>query len=144
SEARMNVPGRADGNWGWLCTEDMLRPDIFERLRRLTEKFKRLPGPRPGTPAVRPPKRATTMSVTPLRQRPAWKALETHYKKVHDLHLQELFAEDPRRGERLTLEAVGIYLDYSKNRVTDETLKLLLKLADECNLRGHIDAMFRG
>jgi glucose-6-phosphate isomerase len=143
SEARMNVPGRPDGNWGWRCTEDMLRPDVFERLRRLTEKFKRLPGQQ-AVAAARPPKREPTMTVTPLRQRPAWKALEAHYKKVHDLHLQELFAEDSGRGERLTVEAAGIYFDYSKNRVTDETLKLLLKLADECGLRNHIDAMFRG
>jgi len=84
------------------------------------------------------------MSTTPLRQRPAWKALETHYQKVRDLHLRQLFAEDPRRGERLAAEAAGVYLDYSKNRVTDETVTLLLRLADECGLRARIDAMFRG
>ena len=80
----------------------------------------------------------------PLRQRPAWKALEAHYREIKDLHLRKLFADDPRRGERLTAEAVGLYLDYSKNRVTDETLKLLVRLADECGLRDRIDAMFRG
>jgi glucose-6-phosphate isomerase len=80
----------------------------------------------------------------PLSARPAWKSLEAHHRKVRDLHLRKLFADDPRRGERLTAEAVGIYLDYSKNRVTDETLKLLLQLAEECGLRGRIDAMFRG
>jgi glucose-6-phosphate isomerase len=85
-----------------------------------------------------------TTASAPLTQRPAWKALAAHYQQVRDLHLRRLFADDPRRGERLTLEAVGIYLDYSKNRVTDETLRLLLRLAEECGLRGRIDAMFRG
>jgi glucose-6-phosphate isomerase len=88
--------------------------------------------------------RDPTMSATPLRQRPAWKALEDHYPKVKGLHLRQLFADDPRRGERLTAEAIGIYLDYSKNRVTDETLGLLLGLARECGLRQRIDALFRG
>src|SRR5437879_1348638 len=81
---------------------------------------------------------------TPLRQRPAWKALEAHYREIKDLHLRKMFADDPRRGERLTAEAAEIYLDYSKNRVTDETLRLLVRLADECGLRDRIDAMFRG
>src|SRR6202171_6328725 len=84
------------------------------------------------------------MSTTPLRQRPAWKALEAHYGQVKDLSLRKLFADDPKRGERLTAEAAGVYLDYSKHRVTDETLTLLLRLAEECGLRGRIDAMFRG
>src|SRR5262249_993222 len=84
------------------------------------------------------------MSPAPLRQRPAWKALESHAQKVRDLHLRKLFADDPKRGDRLTLEAVGIFLDYSKNRITDETLRLLLQLAEESGLRGRIDAMFRG
>jgi glucose-6-phosphate isomerase len=84
------------------------------------------------------------MSTQPLRQRPAWKALETHYREVGDLQLRKLFADDPARGQRLTLEAVGIYLDYSKNRVTDDTLRLLGQLADESALRERIDAMFRG
>jgi glucose-6-phosphate isomerase len=75
---------------------------------------------------------------------PAWKALETHYAKVKDVHLRTLFAQDPRRGERLTLEAAGIYLDYSKHRITDETLRHLLQLAGEAGLRARIDAMFRG
>jgi glucose-6-phosphate isomerase len=79
-----------------------------------------------------------------LRNYPAWKALEAHYQKARELHLRELFAEDPKRGERLTLEAAGLYLDYSKNRVTDETLKLLLQLAEEGGLRARIDAMFSG
>src|SRR5712691_483876 len=80
----------------------------------------------------------------PAVKRQAWKALESHYKKVSTLHLRQLFAEDPNRGERMTVEAVGLYLDYSKNRVTDETLKLLLQLAAESGLRARIDAMFRG
>src|SRR5262249_53199475 len=76
--------------------------------------------------------------------RPAWRSLETHYQKVKDLHLRRLFADDPKRGERMTTEAVGIHLDYSKHRITDETLKLLLQLAEESQLRARIDAMFRG
>jgi glucose-6-phosphate isomerase len=80
----------------------------------------------------------------PLKKRTAWKALEAHYKKVRKLHLRDLFAEDPLRGERLTAEAAGLYLDYSKNRVTDETLALLFQLAEESGLRGWIDVMFRG
>ena len=75
------------------------------------------------------------MSMTPLRDRPAWKALEAHYQKMRDRHLRELFADDPGRGERLTAEAAGLFLDYSKNRVTDETLKLLVQLAEESGLR---------
>jgi len=86
----------------------------------------------------------TTASTQPLTQRPAWKALEAHFGEVRDRHLRELFAEDPRRGERLTAEAAGLYLDYSKNRITDETLRLLVNLAEECGLRERIDAMFRG
>src|SRR6266487_5947862 len=85
-----------------------------------------------------------TTNSTPLTQRPAWKALEEHYQRVRELHLRTLFAEDPKRGERLALEAAGIYLDYSKNRITDETLRLLLELAESAGLRGRIDAMFRG
>src|SRR2546426_11249693 len=82
--------------------------------------------------------------IEPLTKREAWKALQTHYKKVRELHLRNLFADDPKRGERMTAEAVGLYLDYSKNRVTDETLKLLIELAQESGLQSRIDAMFRG
>jgi glucose-6-phosphate isomerase len=85
-----------------------------------------------------------TAAIQPLTARPSWKALESHYQKVRQYHLRQLFADDPKRGERLTLEAVGLYLDYSKNRVTDETLKLLLQLAEGAGLRARIDAMFRG
>jgi glucose-6-phosphate isomerase len=85
-----------------------------------------------------------TTGIQSLTGRPGWKALKSHHQKVRELHLRQLFADDPKRGERLTAEAVGLYLDYSKNRVTDETLKLLLQLADESGLRGRIDAMFRG
>ncbi|HYS94571.1 MAG TPA: hypothetical protein VEL48_14145, partial [Candidatus Acidoferrales bacterium] len=85
-----------------------------------------------------------TADKLPLTARPAWKALQGHYEKVKDLHLKELFASDPKRGERLTAEAVGIFLDYSKHRITDETLALLLQLAEESGLRERIDAMFRG
>ena len=80
----------------------------------------------------------------PLRQRPAWAQLEAHFQKLKSLHLKQLFAQDPKRGEKFALEAAGIYLDYSKNRITDETLSLLLQLAQESGLRGQIDAMFRG
>jgi glucose-6-phosphate isomerase len=75
---------------------------------------------------------------------PAWQALENHSLKVRDLHLRKLFADDPMRGERMKAEAIGIYFDYSKHRVTDETLRLLLQLAEESGLRARIDAMFRG
>src|SRR5262249_23328857 len=77
-------------------------------------------------------------------ERHAWNALVAHYQEVRELHLRKLFADDPTRGERMTIEAVGLYLDYSKNLVTDETLKLLVQLADESGLRERIDAMFRG
>jgi glucose-6-phosphate isomerase len=83
-------------------------------------------------------------SIPPLTTRPAWKALTEHSAKVKGLHLRQLFADDPGRGERLTLEAAGLFLDYSKNRVTEETLRLLVQLAEECGLRARIDAMFRG
>ena len=80
----------------------------------------------------------------PLTERPAWKALETHYQQLREVHLRQLFADDPQRSEHLSAEAVGLYLDYSKNRITRETLKLLLQLAKESGLRARIDAMFRG
>jgi glucose-6-phosphate isomerase len=85
-----------------------------------------------------------TAGAQSLTARPAWKTLEAHHQQVWGLHLRKLFADDPRRGERMTAEAVGIFLDYSKNRITDETLKLLLQLAQESGLRARIDAMFRG
>jgi glucose-6-phosphate isomerase len=85
-----------------------------------------------------------TAQIAPLTERQAWKALGGHYQNVRELHLRKLFADDPKRGERMTAEAVGLYLDYSKNRITDETLKLLLQLAEESGLRARIDAMFRG
>src|SRR5258708_13502607 len=84
------------------------------------------------------------MSQTPFRDLPAWKALEAHYEQIRDVHLRQLFTDDPRRGERLTLEAESVYLDYSKNRVSDETLRLLVRLAEDAGLRARIDAMFRG
>src|SRR5215471_56631 len=83
-------------------------------------------------------------TIQPLTERQAWNALAAHQQKVRELHLRQLFAEDPTRGERMTAEAVGFYLDYSKNRITNETLTLLLQLAEESGLRGRIDAMFRG
>ena len=85
------------------------------------------------------------MSETPKKRsvgkRPSWRALSSLYKTVSKLHLRDLFADDPGRGERMTVEAVGLFLDYSKNRITDETLKLLLRLAEQARLRKRIDAM---
>jgi glucose-6-phosphate isomerase len=81
---------------------------------------------------------------TSLKRLPAWKALAEHSKEIEKLHLRELFANDSTRGEKLTAEGAGLFLDYSKNRVTETTLKLLLQLAEACDLRGRIDAMFRG
>jgi glucose-6-phosphate isomerase len=86
----------------------------------------------------------TRAAATPLTQRPAWQALAEHCASIRDLHLRQIFAEDPQRGERLNAEGAGIYLDYSKNRVTGDTLKLLVNLAEECNLRERIEAMFTG
>jgi len=82
--------------------------------------------------------------ITPLTKLPAWKALEEHYAKVRDLHLRQLFAEDAKRGDLFKLEALGLYFDYSKHRITSETVELLLALAEQSGLRQHIDAMFRG
>ena len=81
---------------------------------------------------------------TSLSERPAWQALAAHYQKIRDMQLRQIFVDDPARGERFTAETGGIFLDYSKNRITDETLKLLVQLAEESGLRTHIDAMFSG
>lgn len=83
-------------------------------------------------------------SAPPLTERPGWKALERHYAQICGLHLRQLFDREPRRGERLAAEAAGVFLDYSKNRITGETMRLLAALADECDLRGRIAGMFRG
>ena len=83
-------------------------------------------------------------TVKPLTQRLAWKALAAHHKQIQKLHLRKLFADDAKRGQRFTAEAAGLFLDYSKNRITDQTLKLLLQLAEESGLRGKMDAMFSG
>src|SRR5262245_61141149 len=83
-------------------------------------------------------------TIAPLTRRPEWAALKEHYQKIQPMHLRDLFAADPRRGERLTADAVGIYLDYSKHRITDETLDLLVQLAEASGLREHIEAMFSG
>src|SRR6266446_5479120 len=82
--------------------------------------------------------------VAPLQKRKAWKSLQSHYKKVRELHMRDLFANDPKRGERMSVEAVNLFLDYSKNRITDETIKLLVELAEESGLQSRIGAMFRG
>jgi len=87
---------------------------------------------------------ANSQSAEPLTESTAWKALDAHYEQVRGVHLRDLFASDPGRGERLTAEGAGLFLDYSKNRITDETVKLLIQLARECGLQSRIDAMFRG
>jgi glucose-6-phosphate isomerase len=87
---------------------------------------------------------STTTYFSQLTRLPAWQAIEAHYQKIRDLHLRKLFADDPMRGERLKVEAIGIYFDYSKQRMTDDTLRLLLQLAKATGLRARIDAMFRG
>src|SRR5436190_11488130 len=82
--------------------------------------------------------------VPPVTERAAWTALAAHARRLRDVHLRDLFASDPARGERLAFEAAGIYFDYSKHRVVDETLALLVRLAEESGLRSRLDAMFRG
>src|ERR1700745_3334667 len=84
------------------------------------------------------------MSSPAIVKRQSWKALESHHQKISKRHLRELFAEDPQRGERMALEAVGLYFDYSKNRITDETLKLILRMAEESGLPSRMEAMFSG
>jgi glucose-6-phosphate isomerase len=84
------------------------------------------------------------MNIPQLTKRAAWQPLEAHYTKIRNMHLRKLFADDPKRGERMTTEAIGIYFDYSKHRITDETLSLLFQLAEESGLRARIDSMFRG
>ena len=87
---------------------------------------------------------ATAVKVQPLTQRAAWKALEAHHEKIRNVSLRSLFSDDPQRAARFTIEAAGLFLDYSKNRITEETRKLLLQLAQESGLRERLDAMFRG
>src|SRR5277367_912021 len=94
--------------------------------------------------AARAKSAAKPKAITPLTKRKAWKALTAHYKKISKIHLRKLFAADPKRGERLTLDAAGMFLDYSKHRINDQTIKLLLQLADESRLRERIHAMFSG
>lgn len=84
------------------------------------------------------------MAVSALRALPAWMSLERHHQQIRGLHLRQLFADDTKRGERLAVEAAGIYFDYSKNRITDETIRLLLRLAEQSGLCERIDAVFRG
>src|SRR5277367_3838833 len=87
---------------------------------------------------------ATAVKVQSLTQRAAWKALESHYEKVRNVSLRSLFSDDPQRAARFTIEAAGLFLDYSKNRITEETRKLLLQLAQESGLKERMAAMFRG
>ena len=85
-----------------------------------------------------------TAQIQSLSDRQAWKKLTAHFEEIRDLHMRQMFADDPKRGEQMSTEAVGLFLDYSKNRVTKETLKLLVDLAKESGLRERIDAMFSG
>ena len=94
--------------------------------------------------ATQQPSSGSTAKVQRLPERPAWRALEAHFSAIRNLHLRQLFSDDPHRGERFTAEVAGIYLDYSKNRITDETIRLLLALARECRLPERIAAMFGG
>jgi glucose-6-phosphate isomerase len=89
-------------------------------------------------------KQSKPTAAQPLKKRKAWKALALHFKQISELHLRDLFASDPKRGETMSLEAVGLYLDYSKNRITRETLELLFQMATESGLKERIDSMFRG
>jgi glucose-6-phosphate isomerase len=86
----------------------------------------------------------TSQVLEPLTKEKSWKALQAHHEQIRGFHLRKLFADDPKRGERMTAEAAGIFLDYSKNRITEETVKLLIQLAEDSDLRSRIDAMFRG
>src|SRR5262249_55079351 len=88
--------------------------------------------------------RSETFRTRSRNKRGAWRALEDHYEAMRSRHLRDLFAHDPARGERMTAEAAGVFLDYSKNRIDDETLRLLIALAEQSGLRERIDAMFRG
>jgi glucose-6-phosphate isomerase len=123
------------------------RPDGLHRIQELgvaqSELIHMVPasGQRKQTPGSTGAQSATA---PPLRKRPAWTLLEKHYQKLKGVDLRQIFADDRLRGERLAVEAAGVYLDYSKNRITDETLRLLLQLAEESKLRDRIDAMFRG
>src|SRR5690348_16299415 len=83
-------------------------------------------------------------SIVPCTEQPSWKALQEHYQEAQKFHIRDLFSKDPKRGERFAVDALGIYFDYSKNRIDAQTLKLLLDLAGECGLRSRIDAMFGG
>jgi glucose-6-phosphate isomerase len=106
--------------------------------------LRRLSMHRAATRAEGATEKTMTTATPALRERRAWMALPAHHASLRDVHLRTLFAEDPGRGERLAVEAAGLHLDYSKHRITDETLRLLLQLAEETGLRGRIDAMFRG
>src|SRR6476620_12761400 len=90
------------------------------------------------------PKKSKSAKVRPLTRRPAWKALQTHFKSIRDTHLRTLFEQDSQRGQRMTAEGAGLFLDYSKNRITDETLGFLVRLAEEYGLRSQLDEMIRG
>src|SRR5205807_5724742 len=112
-------------------------------LRRLVEGAPRVPrGQEPNPQEGRLSRRGDQM--LDRMSDGIWKALRDHHARIRDVHLRQLFADDPRRGDRLAVEGVGLYLDYSKHRITDETLRLLVRLAAARGLRGRIDAMYSG
>src|SRR5215469_10439120 len=145
---------RRNRDWGRQRQETRCAPAAFSRRRQRQRLPRRLPpvGRRTRSPARRDlieevPQMAARSEMPRPRStsRPAaWRALDDHYGTMRGRHLRDLFAEDPARGERMTAEAAGVFLDYSKNRVEDETLSLLVELAEQSGLRERIDAMFRG
>src|SRR5712672_116143 len=116
---------RRSGAWRRQRQETESAAQRLPRRRQLQRLSRRI------SPVGQETKTNMTTAIKPLTKRPAWKALAAHHKKTKSLHLRKLFAADPKRGTRLTTEAAGLFLDYSKNRVTDHTLKLLLQLAKE-------------
>src|SRR4051794_40291386 len=142
----LRAMGRTRRRRGRVRPRSSRRPRPRRSARR---RRRRSNGPRPPRSARKRRSRAIDrlprVSVEPqLQERAAWKALEKHHAEIGERHLREFFAEDPGRGERLVAEGAGLFLDYSKNRITDETLRLLTKLAEEQGVAGRRDAMFRG
>src|SRR6516225_2611626 len=150
---------RRNRDWGRQRQETRCAAAAFSRRRqrqRLPRRFSAVGARSPkqrgrirsdGFESERVPHMAVRSEISqpqPTSKQGAWRALEDHYEAMRARHLRDLFADDPTRGERMTAEAAGVFLDYSKNRIDDETLKLLVELAEQSGLRERIDAMFRG